>query len=112
MGICKATIFVGLNDRESKLQEISTLEAAKFVQREICNWFDGGTVSEAVGVYRHCDGSNAVVVENTLKVEILFFGLSKQEARAAVLPFISDVKRFLNQESVALQLEEVESELV
>ena len=78
--ICKATIFVGLNDKESKLQEVTTLDAAKFIQREIVKEFEGGTISEATGIYRHQDGSG-FVVENTLKVEILFFGSSKEEAR-------------------------------
>lgn len=109
--ICKATIFIGLNDKESKLQEISTLEAAKFLQREIVKEFEGGTISEATGIYRHQDGSG-FVVENTLKVEILFFGSSKEEARRAVIPFINRVKDFLNQETAALQLEEIESELI
>lgn len=108
---CKATIFVGLNDKESKLQEISTLDAAKFIQREIVKEFEGGTISEAAGIYRHQDGTG-FVVENTLKVEILFFGSSKEEARRAVVPFINRVKDFLNQETVALQLEEIESELI
>ena len=109
--ICKATLFIGLNDKKSKLQEISTLDAAKFLQREIFKDFDGGTISEATGIYRHQDGTG-FVVENTLKVEILFFGVSKQEARRAVVPFIDRVKDFLNQETVALQLEEIESELI
>lgn len=109
--ICKATLFIGLNDKKSKLQEISTLDAAKFLQREIVKDFDGGTISEATGIYRHQDGTG-FVVENTLKVEILFFGVSKQEARRAVVPFIDRVKDFLNQETVALQLEEIESELI
>lgn len=39
--ICKATIFVGLNDKESKLQEISTLEAAADFQAAGVE-FDGG----------------------------------------------------------------------
>lgn len=109
--ICKATIFVGLNDKESKLQEISTLEAAKYLQREIVKEFEGGTISEATGIYRHQDGTG-FVVENTLKVEILFFGSSKEEARRALIPFINRVKDFLNQETAALQLEEIESELI
>ena len=109
--ICKATIFVGLNDKGSKLQEISTLEAAKYLQREIVKEFEGGTISEATGIYRHQDGTG-FVVENTLKVEILFFGSSKEEARRAVLPFINNIKIFLNQETMALQLEEIESELI
>lgn len=109
--ICKATIFVGLNDKESKLQEVTTLDAAKFIQREIVKEFEGGTISEATGIYRHQDGTG-FVVENTLKIEILFFGSSKEEARRAVVPFINRVKDFLNQETVALQLEEIESELI
>jgi hypothetical protein len=109
--ISKATIFVGLNDKESKLQEISTLDAAKFIQREIVKEFEGGTISEATGIYRHQDGTG-FVVENTLKVEILFFGASRDQAREAVIPFINRVKIFLNQETVALQLEEIESELI
>lgn len=109
--ICKATIFVGLNDKETKLQEISTLEAAKFIQREIVKEFEGGTISEATGIYRHQDGTG-FVVENTLKIEVLFFRASKDQAREAVLPFINRVKDFLNQETVALQLEEIESELI
>ena len=99
--ICKATIFVGLNDKESKLQEISTLEAAKYLQREIVKEFEGGTISEATGIYRHQDGTG-FVVENTLK----------EEARKAVIPFINRVKDFLNQETAALQLEEIESDLI
>ena len=59
--ICKATIFVGLNDKESKLQEISTLDAAKFIQREIVKEFEGGTISEATGIYRHQDGTGRVL---------------------------------------------------
>lgn len=109
--ICKATIFVGLNDKKTKLQEISTLDAAKFIQREIVKEFEGGTISEATGIYRHQDGTG-FVVENTLKIEILFFGSSKEEARRAAVPFINRVKDFLNQETVALQLEEIESELI
>lgn len=49
--ICKATIFVGLNDKENKLQEISTLDAAKFIQREIVKEFEGGTISEATNFF-------------------------------------------------------------
>ena len=52
------------------------------------------------------------MVENTLKVEILFFESSKEEARRAVIPFLNRVKDFLNQETVALQIEEIESELI
>lgn len=53
--ICKATIR--RPERQSKLQEISTIEAAKYLQREIVKEFEGGTISEATGIYRHQDGA-------------------------------------------------------
>lgn len=110
--ICKATLFVGLNDKDSKLQEVSTLEASKVLSNLVCSYFDGGTITEATGIYRHNDGTGVFVVENTLKIEILFFGQSRQEARAELVPFVGTVKKTLNQESVAVQLEEIESELM
>ena len=110
--VTKCTLFVGLNDKGTKLQEISTVDASKIVYNLIRDCFGFGTVSEAVGIYTHQDGTNQIVVENTLRVELLFFDVDKIGARASVIPFIQDVKRVLNQETVAAQFEEIESELI
>lgn len=110
--ICKAVLFVGLNDKETKVQTIQTSEAVKLIQREICKCFDGGTISEATGVYRHLDGSDSVVIEDSLRIEILFFDDSKEEARKKLKPFADTLKWLLNQETIALQLQEIESELI
>lgn len=37
----KFTLFVGLNDKDSKIQEISTIDAYK----KMMNYFNGATIS-------------------------------------------------------------------
>lgn len=110
--VTKCTLFVGLNDKDSKQQEITTVSASKMVYYLIRDCFGFGTVSDAVGIYTHDDGTNAVIIENTLRIELLFFDADKAAARVAVLPFVQDVKKVLNQETIAAQFEEIESELI
>lgn len=103
--IIKYTLYVGLNDRDSKLQEVSTIDAYKLIVN-ICksHKLDGFTISEAMGFYVHENGE--VVTEKSLRIEILF---TSNEVIDAI---IKDVKTILNQESVVKQVEEVTSELV
>lgn len=42
--IKKYTLYLGLNDKDSKQQEISTIEAYKVVSNLISKDFDGGTI--------------------------------------------------------------------
>ena len=99
----KYTVYLGLNDKDSKVQEVSTLEAYKIATNIINRMFDGATIFEAKGVYKHDDGS--VVIENTLRIELLF--ADKNDVKKLV----EDLKRIFNQESVAVQTEEIVSEL-
>lgn len=103
--IIKYTLFIGLNDKITKLQEISTIDAYKLIVN-ICksHKLDGFTISEATGFYVHENGE--VVTEKSLRIEILF---SSNEVIDAI---IKDIKIILNQESVVKQVEEVTSELV
>lgn len=103
MGITKFTLFVGLNDKESKHQEISTIDAYKIVSNLIASTFEGGTISESTGIYKHDDGT--ITTEITLRIELLFTTAEK------VKPFVQDLKRVLNQESIAVQKDVVSSEL-
>ena len=100
----KFTLYIGLNDQHTKVQEISTLDAYKIVRSIAAQYFDGITVSEACGIYKHDDGT--FVTENTLRVEILFADLESVKA------FSDKIKQVLNQESVAMQRESVESQLI
>ena len=101
--VAKFTLYVGLNDKDSKVQEISTIEAYKIVSKLISKDFDGGTIFEARGIYRHESG--AVVEETTLRIELLFAEPAKVRALVAIL------KRVFNQESIAVQQEVINSEL-
>lgn len=43
----KYTLYCGLNDKDTKRQEISTLEAAKMVRNACLSYADGATIFEA-----------------------------------------------------------------
>lgn len=109
--ITKANIFLGLNDKDSKTQIIASVDAANLVNELVAKTFGAGTITEAFGVYTH-ENSKDVVIEKTLKIEVLFFDKTQDAARLMVIPFCSELKRVFNQESVALQMESVNSELV
>lgn len=100
----KFTLYLGLNDKDTKRQEISTIEAYKVVSNLIAEDFDGGTIYEARGIYRHDSGE--VVEEKTLRIELLFTTIEK------VKNLVSILKRAFNQESIAVQREVITSELM
>lgn len=102
--ISKATMYLGLNDKDTKIQKYDTVEAYKIVTNEVASRFGGGTISAADGIYRHADGT--IVIEKTLRIELLFI------ERPAVVEFANELKRMFNQESVAIQWESVNSELI
>lgn len=103
MDITKFTLFVGLNDKESKQQEISTVDAYKIISNMITATFDGGTISEATGIYKHSNGT--FTTEITLRIELLFTTIEQ------VKPFVTELKKVLNQETIAVQKEVINSEL-
>jgi len=100
----KFTLYLGLNDKDTKKQEISTLEAYKVVSNLIAEDFHGGTIYEACGIYKHDDGK--IVEEKTLRIELLFTTFDKVKNLVGIL------KKAFNQESVAVQRETITSELM
>ena len=100
----KHTLYIGLNDKDTKQQEISTLDAFKIVLNSVKSCYDGATVKECKGFYTHSDGS--ITIENSFEVSILFADEVKTRS------VIEMLKTMLNQESIALQREEVTSELI
>lgn len=103
MDITKFTLFVGLNDKDSKQQEINTVDAYKIISNMITATFDGGTISEATGIYKHSNGT--FTTEITLRIELLFTTIEQ------VKPFVAELKKVLNQETIAVQREVINSEL-
>ena len=100
----KFTLYLGLNDKDLKVQKISTLEAFKIVSNLIASRFDGGTIFEADGVYKHDNG--VFVIEKTLRIELLFV------ERPEVVEFVKVLKEIFNQESIAVQEETINSVLM
>lgn len=101
--IKKFTLYLGLNDKDSKQQEISTLEAYKIVSNLISKDFVGGTIFEAKGIYKHDDGT--IVTETTLRIELLFTDAIH------VKTLCDTLKKLFNQESIVVQEEIINSEL-
>lgn len=99
----KFTLYLGLNDKDKKVQLISTVEAYKIVSNLITKRFAGGTIFEAKGIYKHESGQ--VVTETTLRVELLF--AEEKDVR----DLVKILKDIFNQESVAVQKEIINSEL-
>ena len=94
----KTNLYIGLNDKDTKRQEVSTLEAFKIVQNAAVNIFGGGTIYEVTGFYTHTDG--VLVEEKSLKLELV------DVTATSVIEFIHIIKIALNQESI-LKTEEV-----
>ena len=105
MKVKKHILYVGLNDKDAKLQKISTKAAQRVIMRLVDkNKYDGATISDATGFYKYNDGVRGI--EKTLRVEIMFADTAKTQQ------LIKDLKTELNQESIALETSTVNSQLV
>lgn len=100
------TLYIGLNDKDTKQQKIDTIEAFKIVSAECTKKFGGATIYNAKGIYKHDNGD--IVIENTLRVEILEFDSS---IFSDVRELCAYLKRVLNQELIAVQVQDIQSEL-
>ena len=95
------TLIVGLNDKDSRRQEVSTSDAKRILADIVLRYSDGATFTTCEGVYRHADGG--VVFETSIKIEV--FGITPDEA----LEICATVRETLNQECVYKQTNTVES---
>lgn len=100
----KYTLSIGLNDKDTKKQRISTIEAYKIIENVIVEELGGGSIFEGRGIYKHENGD--VVIENTLSVELF------ECEKTTVLNVIEVLKKALNQESIILTSEVVNSEFI
>lgn len=101
----KFSLYVGLNDKTTKMQEISTIQAYKLITNiVVANKVDGFTILEANGYYVHED--NSISIEKSLKIEFLFIDIE------VIKKIIKDLKIALNQEAIILQKENVTSEMI
>lgn len=105
----KITLYMGLNDKDSKVQKFTKIESYKLLESILKVKGIDATISEATGLYTHDDGT--LVIEESLRIEILFFE-NKKENNERVMDLVNTLKKAFNQESVAMQKENINSQLV
>ena len=97
----KYILNVGLNDKDTKLQKIDSIEAYKIVENTLLNnGLSGYTIYQGKGLYKHDDGT--ITQENTLIIEMIF------TTDDIVNKIIKILKQVLNQESIMKQVQEIE----
>ncbi len=99
----KVTLYVGLNDRDTKTQIIPTIEALKLASSACVKYTGGATIYQAVGVYTHENGE--IVTENTLRIEII-------EPGSGLADLVDYLKKALNQETIIIQHEMIDSKFI
>ena len=101
----KYSFYIGLNDKDSKVQIVETLTAANIINRVfIENNVDGATITSGKGIYKHDNGE--IVVEETLIVQVYEFN-----SVVNVQKICNELKNLLNQESIAVEKHETNSQL-
>ena len=96
----KYILNVGLNDKDTKIQKIDSIEAYKIVENTLLNnGLSGYTIYQGKGLYKHDNGD--ITQENTLIIEIIF------TTEDIVDKIIKILKQVLNQESVLKQVQEI-----
>lgn len=95
----KISFYIGLNDMESKVQEIETATAKNVVENIFLENCNGCTIYSAKGIYTHDNGEK--VCENTIIAEV--FDMEEKD-----IYFICEyLKKALNQESIAVNIAQV-----
>lgn len=98
----KTTFYIGLNDKDSKQQEISTIDAFKMISNIFNTMTEGATIKGGCkGIYKHDDGTQ--IIEET--IEAFSFGLTENQTKQIV----NVLKQVLNQESILVIVENVNS---
>ena len=89
-------LYIGLNDKDTKRQELTNLDAKAEISAILFKYFPNGfTLQECQGMYRHNDGT--VVCENTIKVILFDYNMG------LVSDAVKDLKLRLNQECIAVE---------
>ena len=103
----KLTISIGLLDKDTKTQLIDNDKAMETVNSCFLSRLDAFTVYFAKGVYTHENGQQ--VQENTIRVEVVTFNNNDYNN---AIQSIKEVKQALNQETILLEKQVIDSYLI
>ena len=96
----KYILYVGLNDKDTKKQLITTNNAKKIIQHELFkNGIQGYTIYKGDGLYKHESG--AITIEKTFIIELIYID------DKIVNQVIEQLKKVLNQESILKQTQNI-----
>lgn len=95
------TLTIGLFDKDTKRQKISSDMALKIVSDLVVQTVGYGTIHNGNGIYTHINGS--IVIEPS----IIYFidGEEKEESKIKTLAWM--IKKALNQESIMMEKQQV-----
>lgn len=105
----KTSLYIGLNDKDTKKQIIVDSVAKEVIIYAVVKQKLDFTLFECNGVYTHENGVS--VIEKSFKIELLCFE-NEKTFNEKILQVVKDLKIMLNQESVAVTREYIESELL
>lgn len=105
----KTSLYIGLNDKDTKKQIIVDSVAKEVIIYAIVKQKLDFTLFECNGVYTHENGVS--VIEKSFKIELLCFE-NEKTFNEKILQVVKDLKIMLNQESIAVSREYIESELL
>ena len=95
------TLTIGLFDKDTKKQKISSDMAMKIVSDLVTQTIGYGTIYNGSGIYTHANGS--IVIEPS----IIYFvdGEEKEESKIKTLAWM--IKKTLNQESIMMEKQQI-----
>lgn len=107
----KKTFFVGLNDKNTLKQEISTAQAIKKIKQVLFyNDYQYFTIANCQGVYV-MNSNGESTQENTIEIIIVESFLNHLKHKKQIKNLINDLKQVLNQESILLLTQYTKSNL-
>jgi hypothetical protein len=98
----KVVLSIGLNDKDTKKQILTVVNAKKIIEDACLKLTDGATIYDANGIYKHDDGRK--VSEKIIRVELYNANIERVKALCAIL------KKSLNQEAIAVERQKIDSE--
>lgn len=108
----KYTYFLGLKDKDSKLQIRPESEYMLVCQELTAIHLGGWTLSRGYGVFKHEDGT--LVYENCIIIQTLGFNTDDEniEFVKKYWNFAKQLKQVFNQESVLMEVSEVDAHFI
>lgn len=103
----KLTISIGLLDKDTKTQLMDNDVAMQKVNDCFLSRLDAFTVYFAKGVYTH--NNRQQVQENTIRIEVVTFNDNDYNN---TIQSIKEVKKALNQETILLEKQAIDSYLI